>query len=502
MGKITAWHSWDEYRKDEEWTIELPKGGDLPWALFYPADYSIGASSLGFHYIFRLLRESGIAAERFFAGPVPYRSADSDTMLERFRVITAGIAYEGNAEVFFKWLRGANIPLLPEDRLSGGYPVIGAGGAMTYINPLLLSGVCDFIVLGDALDVMPHITGCLRKFMVDGMREKLWRSLAEHPSVLVPPVHIKNGIVTAKRVLENNMPLDHKYPMHSTWVTPRSSFGNTLLVELQRGCIRNCKYCTLPRCFGHSRYRAFDSVKPVLEELIGKTGAAQIGLVTPEAGDYKDIDQLLDFLAEKEMGVSFASLRLDRLTAKMISALTRGGRHSITVAPETGSDELRHECGKKFTNKLIIEKLMLAKSMGIDQVKLYFMIGLPGETDADVKAAADLCGNIIKETSQNLILSVNPFVPKPGTPWEREGFIGVSEIHRKYDLLGAEIRKIQKKTPQMRLTSPKEAESEFALAWCGCEDSVSIAKNISVFKKIKTVHSNRDKTLLELEYLW
>ncbi len=373
---------------------------------------------------------------------------------------------------------------------------------MTYINPLLMSGVCDFIVLGDALDVLPHITACLRKYMSDGNRERLWNSLAEHPSVLVPPVHLKEGASAAKRILGRTLPLDEKYPMNSTWITPRSSFGSTLLLELQRGCLRSCKYCTLPGCFGKRRYRSFDSIKDKLECLFGNINVEQVGLVTPEAGDYVDIDPLLDFLAEKEIGVSFASLRLDRLTEKMMSALIRGGRHSITVAPETSSDELRSKCGKNFTNRLILDKLLLARSMGIDQVKLYFMIGLPGETDEDIIGIADLCSSIIKETAQNLILSVNPFVPKPGTPWKEEPFIGISEIHRKYEILGAEIRKMKKKAPQIRLTSPKEAVSEFELTWYGYNDSVLLAKSISAMKKIKFAHSGRNNTLLELERLW
>ena len=129
----------------------------MPWALFYPADYSIGAASLGYQYVFQTLRELGAAAERFFASPVPYRSADADTMLERFPVITASIAYECDIPVFFRWLRGAGIPLLPEEREEGGFPVVGMGGALTYINPLAASGVCDFVVLGDGMDVMGGI---------------------------------------------------------------------------------------------------------------------------------------------------------------------------------------------------------------------------------------------------------------------------------------------------------------------------------------------------------
>ena len=487
---------------DEECVTELPRGGDLPWALFYPADYSVASSSLGYHYIYRSLKELGVAAERFCNDPVPFRSIEGDTLLERFPVITASVAYEGNAEIFFKWLNSANIPLHFEDRLSGSYPIIGAGGAMSYINPLLLSAVCDFIILGDALDALPFAVKSLRRYLSTGNKEKLLDELAEHPSILVPPRHIRNGSVAVKRVLANDQPLDAVHPMNSTWLTPRSSFGKTLLVELQRGCVRNCSYCTLPGCFGKMRYRDSGMIKDRLEEIFSLCEVDQVGLVTPEAGDHPQIEDLLDFLESKNKGVSFASLRIDRLTEKMLYALKRGGRHSVTVAPETGSDELRFSCGKKFSNDIILEKLGLAASLGIDQAKLYFMTGLPGETDEDIKAIADLSGRIIAETGLNLILSVNPFVPKPGTVWSAMAFEGTAGIKKKYEILIQALTKIKKKRPQLRMTSPKEAESEFSLAWYGYNESVALAKNNGISKKVRFDPAARAKTLLELEHLW
>ncbi|MDY9921974.1 MAG: radical SAM protein [Synergistota bacterium] len=487
---------------DEECVSELPRGGDLPWALFYPADYSVASSSLGYHYIYRSLKELGVSVERFCNDPVPFRSIEADTLLERFPVITASVAYEGNAQIFFKWLNSANIPLLFEDRLSGSYPIIGAGGAMSYINPLLLSAVCDFIILGDALDALPFAVESLRRYLASGNREKLLDELAEHPSILVPPRHIRNGSVTVKRVLANDQPLDAVHPMNSTWLTPRSSFGKTLLVELQRGCVRNCSYCTLPGCFGKMRYRDSGMIKERLEEIFSLCEVEQVGLVTPEAGDHPQIEDLLDFLESKNKGVSFASLRIDRLTEKMLSALKRGGRHSVTVAPETGSDELRFSCGKKFSNDTILEKLKLAASLGIDQAKLYFMTGLPGETNEDIEAIADLSGRIIAETGLNLILSVNPFVPKPGTVWSGMEFEGTAGIRKKYGILVQALTKIKKKRPQLRMTSPKEAESEFSLAWYGYNESVALAKNNGISKKVRFDPAARAKTLLELERLW
>jgi len=487
---------------DEECVTELPKGGDLPWALFYPADYSVASSSLGYHYVFRVLKELGVAAERFCNNPVPFRSIDGDTLLERFPVITASVAYEGNAEVFFRWLSAANIPLHFEDRQSDNFPIIGAGGAMTYINPLLLSAVCDFIILGDALDALPFVVESLREYVFQRNKPKLLDRLAEHPSLLVPSRHIRNGSFAVKRVLGNDQPLNADYPMNSTWITPRSSFGKTLLVELQRGCLRNCKYCTLPGCFGKMRFRNPELIKERLAKIFSTCQVDQVGLVTPEAGDYPELENLLDFLERENKGVSFASLRIDRITGKMLSALNKGGRHSVTVAPETGREELRFSCGKKFTNDLILEKMELASSLGIDQAKLYFMIGLPGETDDDIKAIADLSVRIISETGLNLILSVNPFVPKPGTVWREMAFEGSEGIRRKYKILLQELSKIKKKRPQVRMTSPKEAESEFSLAWYGYNESVALAKNKGISKKVHFDPATRTETLLELENLW
>lgn len=443
-----------------------------------------------------------MAVERFCSDPVPFRSIDGDTLLERFPVITASVSYEGNAELFFRWLDSANIPLHFEERLSGSFPVIGAGGAMSYINPLLLSAVCDFIILGDALDVLPFAAEALRRYLADGNKSKLFSRLAEHPSIFVPPLHIQNGRVAVKRTLGNIQPLDGVNPMHSTWLTPRSSFGKTLLVELQRGCMRNCSYCTLPGCFGKARYRDMSLITESLEGIFSSLDVDQVGLVTPEAGDHPQIGMMLDFLEEKNKGVSFASLRADRLTEKMMRALKRGGRHSVTIAPETGSDELRISCGKNFTNATVLEKLEMAHSIGIDQAKLYFMIGLPGETDEDIKAISELSSIIIKKTGMNLILSVNPFIPKPGTFWSGMDFAGTAGIRRKYDILSRELAKIKRKRPQVRLTSPREAENEFLLAWCGYNESALLAKNGGASKKIDFYNDAREKTLLELERLW
>lgn len=495
--RMSAWKSWEEYRKDEIWITQVPKGGDVPWALFYPADYSVGAASLGYQYVFGRLRSNGIAVERFFLSPIPYRSVCCDTMLERFSVISATIAYEGDVPEFFKWLCGAHIPLSPFDRAKASFPVVGMGGALSYINPLLLSGVCDFIVLGDGMEALDYAAECIRKYGTSE-REKLWKKLAEHDEIFVPPVDVRDNKVIRKMKIGRNLDLNGAYYSHSLWMTARGVFGKTLLLELQRGCARSCSYCTLPNCFGKMRFRKFDIVEKVVKEVSDKFEVPQVGLVTPEAGDYPLLPQLLDCIAERNISVSFASLRIDKLDRKMISALSGGGRRSITVAPETGSEALRFSCGKKFTNETIIEKLCLAKECGIDKAKLYFMVGLPGECEEDISAISVLCGNIIKETGISLTLSVNPFIPKPHTPWEREDFIGKNTIRQRYGKIKKDMCALSKKMPLLRLIGVREAITEYTLAWYGYEDSAELAHSIEN-GRMELRKTERDRTIEALK---
>lgn len=498
MSSITGWKSWDEYRACEEWTVLLPKGGVLPWAMFYPADYSIASANLGYQYVFRKLKELGIAAERFCCTPFAYRSIDSDTLLERFPVISASIAYEPGVEEFFKWLKGASIPLNAIERTKGNYPLIIVGGAISYINPLLVSGVADAIILGDGMDVLPKVVESISKYNIDKDREKLWNNLSQFEEIFVPPVELTNGKIRAQKKICRNQSLSNEYPMYSSWITPKGTFGKTLLLELQRGCIRNCGYCTLPACFGKARRREISLFKDEFVSLCDRFDFDQVGLVTPEAGDYPEIYELLELIQSNNKSVSFASLRIDRLNEKMISALSSGGRHSITVAPETGNEQLRFNCGKKFSNDLIIEKLRCAKEFGINNVKLYFMIGLPEETDENIKSIAELCSDIISATGQNIVISAGAFVPKPWTRWENEPFVGIHEIKRKYKLLIETTKKIKKKTPELRLTSPKESESEFVLAWCGSNESKQLATDIEKYGRRKFNFSDRERTWEEL----
>ncbi|GHV51183.1 radical SAM protein [Synergistales bacterium] len=450
-------------------------------------------ANLGYHYIYRKLRELGVNAERFFASPIPYRSVEDDTLLERFGIIMGGVAYEGDVPVFAGWLRNGGVHPSRRERAANGAQLVGVGGAITYINPLSLSEIADFIVLGDALPVLPHIVEALRS---NRERDKILSRLAEHGSILVPSIHMNSGGSSPLYIGKSAVSEEYGY---GSFVTPRSAFGDTLLAELQRGCARGCKYCVLPSCFSPMRQRSAALAAEDIKRAAGRVKFSQVGLVTPEAGDYRELDKLLDAIESLGKGVSFASLRVDRMTKRIVRSLTGGGRHSLTIAPETGNDELRASCGKGFTNDEIISVLAMAKDEGVASAKLYFMIGLPGEDEGDVLSIADLCGMIRRETGLRVAAAVSPFVPKPGTAWSESEWAGERALRDKYSLLKSSR---EERGVTFQYNSVNDASSEYLLSWASQSVSKMIAEGVPL-KNIKNIprDAGRNETISELRRL-
>ncbi len=449
-------------------------------------------ANLGYHYIFRGLRELGVAVERFFKAPIPYRSVDRDTLFERFPLLLASVSYEGDVPVFAKWLREGGVAPSRLARKEGA-PLVGAGGAVTYINPLMLTGLCDFILLGDGLPLLPFLVETLRGSV---SREDTLRLLAKHPSILVPSIHLAPGGGGWRLNACRQTDISEAYG-HGNWVTPKTAFGDTLLVELQRGCRMGCRYCTLPSCFSPFRQRDVTRVIADIRRIASRAEFGQVGLVTPEASDYQDLDILLEELALLDKGVSFASLRVDRLTRNIVRTMVRGGRHSITIAPESGDDSLRRSCGKNFDNERILDALQMAKSEGVTKAKLYFMIGLPGESDEHVLAIAALCERIRRQTEMGLTITVAPFVPKPGTAWRDAPFEGAGNLRRKYSLLAGASKSVSRGVLQG--VSVREAELEYTLTWSDSAQALRVASGEKIGKFIAEV--DRERTQNELQTL-
>lgn len=400
----------------------------------------------------------GVGVERFFLGPGPVlRSFDSDDSIRSFPIITASVSYENQVLAFIEWLKQGGIPPLRRDRVGGGYPLIGAGGALTYINPLSLFDVCDFIVLGDGEVTLKPLVQALRSDHHEGVL----RDLATTPNILVPH-HPSSNLEVAKS--------DHisVEDASSAWIAPNGVFGDSVLLELQRGCRRACRFCTLTYCFSPLRRLPLEEAVGVVERKFGpfRGWFGRIGLITPEAGDYPGLRELVERILAMDMGISFASLRLDSLDPFMIRALSSRGGRSLTLAPEAGSLKLRLSCGKNFTDDMIVEKALLAKREGMGKLKLYFMLGLPGEEDQDLEAIGSLCGRILRESDLPLVVSLNAFVPKPGTPWGGASFIDKRTYDRRSDLVRRScLEACGRRKLEIRFNGYREALREYQIAW-------------------------------------
>jgi radical SAM superfamily enzyme YgiQ (UPF0313 family) len=215
------------------------------------------------------------------------------------------------------------------------------------------------------------------------------------------------------------------------------------------------------------RVRDVNLVKRDIEKSAEVSDFSRIGLVTPEAGDYAALGELLEFAENLGIGVSFASLRVDRITERMMKTVVMGGRRSITIAPESGDDSLRERCGKYFSNDTVVEKLKMAADMGAKSAKLYFMAGLPNETDEELLSISTLCASARHETGLKITTAVTPFVPKPGTPWSGEVFAGEKKLKAGYSLI---LKSFGGKSGiKLQRVSIKEACLEYAVSWAGPE---------------------------------
>src|SRR5580765_3359416 len=428
--------------------VKKPHGDRLRVALAFPNTYWVGMSNLGFQTVYRLFNdEDDIVCERFFLPPktelaelsaanAPLLTLESQTPVGEFDIVAFSVSFEWDYVNVLTMLRLAGMPSYAAER-STRHPLVVIGGAVTFVNPEPLAPFADVIAAGEGEVLIP---GLRRAVAAATDRADLLRLLATERGFYIPsfyePHYADDGTLAGYTVRPGvNAPLpvrkaalkvtDAIDPPATGIFTPDTEFGSRFLVEVVRGCANLCRFCWAG--YNYLPVRAFPTDRILELAAAARTHSNRVGLVSIALCDHPDIERILANLLEMGYAISPASLRLDDLTESIVRVLRESGERTITIAPETGSDRLRRVINKTVTNDEILDRADLIFASGIENLKLYYMIGLPTETDEDLVAIRDLTLQIRdrmlkyarpKGQIGRIIGSVNPLIPKPGTAYQ------------------------------------------------------------------------------------
>jgi radical SAM superfamily enzyme YgiQ (UPF0313 family) len=387
-------------------------------ALAFPSRYEVGMASLGFQTVHRLFNEHPeLQCERAFLPPAPLnreiRTLESGEPLKRFSFIGFSLAYELDLIPFVRLLSDAGIPVLASER-NEAHPLIFIGGVLGGLNPSPLLPFADAILAGEGEGVIPLIADVLfRNRSGPRCRRERLEALGEIPGVFLPSR--RSGPVERQAVLSL---ADH--PTYTHIVTPYSHFENMFVVELSRGCGRGCHFCAGGKVYHPLRFHSSASVLETVKRF--NPGAKRVGLEGASLSDYPGLEPLCNQLIEDNHEISFSSLRADRITPQLLEILEKGKIRSFTVAPEAGSERLRRRIGKPISDAVLTAGVRMLTPSPVETLKLYFLIGLPGEDDSDIDAISDRVREtariFISSPKRKIRVSVNAFVPKPFTEFQ------------------------------------------------------------------------------------
>jgi radical SAM superfamily enzyme YgiQ (UPF0313 family) len=425
-----------------------PQGARLRVALAFPNTYWVGMSNLGFQTVYRLFNDQpDISCERVFLPPkqelaelvasrTPLVTLESQSLVGEFDAIAFSVSFEWDYVNVLTLLRLAGVPSYAAERTER-HPLVVVGGAVTFVNPEPLAPFADVIAAGEGEVLVPAMA---RAFSEASGRRDLLTLLARERGFYIPsfyePQYASDGSMSGyrtsagvdapvpvrKAALKTTEAID---PPATGIFTPDTEFGSRFLVEVVRGCANLCRFCWAG--YNYLPVRAFPAERILQLAERARVHANRVGLVSIALCDHPDIERILARLHEMGYGISPASLRLDDITEPIVRILRESGERTITIAPETGSDRLRRVINKTVTNDEILDRADLIFASGLENLKLYYMIGLPTETDDDLVAIRDLTLQLRERMLKyakprgsigRIIGSVNPLIPKPGTAYQ------------------------------------------------------------------------------------
>ena len=467
----------------------FPAGTRTRCALVYPNSYYVGMSNLGLHVIYDLLNRRGdVACERAFqpdrqeqaryeATGTPVMTVETQTPLYEFPLLAFVLSFEMDYFNLLAMLSQSKIKLRAAERGERD-PLVIAGGPCATFNPEPLAAVVDAFIIGEGEVVMPALMDTYQQALRDGAdKETLLHRLAQVPGVYVPSLYQvsyhEDGTVAEVLPTADDVPavvhrqyvkdLD-QWPAHTVVVTDDTEF-NFYLIETARGCGRHCRFCMAGYCFRVPRNRSLDVINEEVRAALQYK--KRIGLMGAAISDYPEIDALCKDILGEGLSMSVASFRADSVTQELVESLAKSGLQTLTMAPEAGSPKMRAVINKGIEEEHLFHSMDLGIAAGIPNYRLYLMIGLPFEEEEDIDAIIDLA-NRLKDYMEahgakgRLTLSINPFIPKPFTPFQWKPMCDKKTVEQRLKRIEQSLRR--RKHIHIIAESPRESYVQGVLA--------------------------------------
>ncbi|BCT55506.1 radical SAM protein [Dehalococcoides mccartyi] len=436
-------------------------GGRLPLAVAYPNSYYVGMSNLGLHTLYRLINNyPEYLAERFFweggtAKGRPTLSVESRRPLTDYVALLFTLSYELDFLNIPSMLADCGMPLYARER-DEAFPLVIGGGACIMSNPAPAADFFDVFCIGEAEAILPELLAVLSETAGESKGLILER-LAKIPGLYVPSI-------PPEQPVERVFPSELTQGVGTAVFSTATELGEMYLMEVERGCGHQCRFCLVAGVFCPLRYHPLELLLKQAEE--GMLKRKRIGLVGPVVSDHPQVTELVSRLRNMDFGLSVSSLRIKPLSEKMLDELALSGVSSLAMAPEAGSERLRRIIRKGITEDDIIRAAALVAEKGFRQLKFYFMLGLPGEADEDVEemiVLAEKAQQAMSSKGRGVRLSLNiaPFVPKPATPFQWLGMEDAALIKRRLDTIRL---RLEGQGIEVRAESPEMSQIQAVLS--------------------------------------